>query len=73
MNKCRLVLVACAVAPFIAIGVGVPVASAEDCQPAPYGVTMCKQDDGSFTACAAWMGCHPLLAPVFPWPPAPPP
>ena len=72
MNRRRLVLVACAVAPFIAIGVGVPAASAEDCQPAPYGATLCKQDDGSVTVCAAWMGCHPWLG-VFPPPPMSPP
>jgi hypothetical protein len=51
-------------------------ARADDCRPAPYGVTLCKRDDGSVVACAPWLfpadpaGCRPWGG-TFPPPPQP--
>lgn len=48
-------------------------AHADDCRPAPNGIELCKHDDGSVTACAAWLpgGCQPWGG-VFPPPPPQP-
>jgi hypothetical protein len=61
------------VATITALLIPAAPARADDCRPAPNGMTLCKRDDGSVVACAPWLpgGCQPWGGTFPPPPPQP--